>query len=102
MGRDPERGGMGFSRSEATIRALVRRSVGPYVCNAFAFRPTRGDLCRVYGLVFTRTSYFYIAGWDGTGFFQRVHGIVPTLMARNLPPLRPTMENWRSLDLFRL
>ena len=55
MGRDPERGGMGFSRSGATIRALVRRSVGPYVCNAFAFRPTKIDLWRVYCLVISCT-----------------------------------------------
>ena len=29
----------------------VRPSVGPSVCNAFAFRPSRSDVCRVYGLV---------------------------------------------------
>ena len=35
-----------------SVRPSVRRSVGPSVCrNAFAFRPTRSDICRVYGLV---------------------------------------------------
>ena len=27
------------------------RSVGPSVCDPFAFRPSRSDRCRVYGLV---------------------------------------------------
>ena len=53
-----------FSRFEATqlehlsVDRSVRRSVGPSVSNAFASRPARSDLCRVYGLVFIRTIFF--------------------------------------------
>ena len=44
-----------FSRDAATlyervsVRWLVGPSVGPLVGNAFVFRPTRSDKCRVYG-----------------------------------------------------
>ena len=47
-----------FSRDAATLyeRLSVRWSVRPLVRwsvrNAFVFRPTRSDLCRVFGLVF--------------------------------------------------
>ena len=35
-----------------SVGPLVGPWVGPSVCNAFAFRPSRSDECRVYGLVF--------------------------------------------------
>ena len=42
-----------LSRDEATLeeRVSVRRSVRDAFGHAFAFRPTRSDICRVYGLV---------------------------------------------------
>ena len=32
---------------KACVHPSVRRSVGPSVCDAFAFRPSRSDICRV-------------------------------------------------------
>jgi len=46
-----------FSCDEATLqeRVSARWSVYNPFGRAFAFRPTRSDLCRVYGLVFLTT-----------------------------------------------
>ena len=60
---------MVFWPDEATPRACVRPlvrwsvrpSVGPSVCSAFAFRPTRSDICRVYGLVSMRRNICHIS-----------------------------------------
>ena len=42
-----------FSHDEATLqeRVSVRPSASRSACNAFAFRPSRSDIYRVYGLV---------------------------------------------------
>ena len=34
-----------------SVGPLVRQSVCMYVCNAFAFWPSRSDVCRVFGHV---------------------------------------------------
>ena len=40
--------------SYKSVCPTVRPSVGPYVCHAFAFWPSRSDICRVHGLVFNQ------------------------------------------------
>ena len=40
-----------MKRLYKSVCPSVRPSVRPYVCNAFAFRPTRSNICRAYGLV---------------------------------------------------
>ena len=43
-----------------SVRRSVGPSVGPSVCHAFAFRPSRSDECRVYGLVYEVSHWIFV------------------------------------------
>ena len=94
-----------------TVCPSVGSSVHPSVCNAFTFRPSRGDICRVYGLAISLI-FFLVAtkrlympesrSVDGLSAYQerRCHACIALAMAKkkSYKLTKFTHANWDKLS----